>query len=220
MATNENNTQRYLNLWAVVLIIWTVYRINFSFPEYIDEFIAKPIIFLFPVFLYIKNVEKKNFLSGIGFNIKKFIPDFFIGLFVGLIFFSTAVIAKYIRNGSLTPNEFAMFSNATSFGYAALVALATAISEEVLSRGFVLKRLYEDSKNVFSSSFFASILFFILHVPIIFSKTNLSGSYLLFFMTIYLCLGIANSFIFILRKNIVLPILIYAFYSLTISLYF
>jgi membrane protease YdiL (CAAX protease family) len=220
MSTNENNTQRYLNLWAVVLIAWTVYRMNYSFPEYVDEFIAKPIIFLLPVFLYIKNIEKKSFLSGIGFNFKKFIPDLLIGLFVGLFFFSIAVIIKYARTGSLTPNEFAIFGNATSFGYTALVALVTAISEEVLSRGFVLKRLYEDSKNVFSSSFFASILFFILHVPIMFSNSNLSGSYLLFFMTIYLCLGIANSFIFILRKNIVLPILIYAFYSLTISLYF
>lgn len=220
MATNENNTQRYLNLWATILIIWTVYRINFSLPETIEEFIIKPFIFLTPVFIYIKKIEKKNFLSGIGFNIKKFVPDLLIGLFVGLLFFSTAVLIKYARNGSLTTSELMIFGNATTFGYTALIALATAISEEVLSRGFVLKRLYEDSKNVFSSSFFASILFFILHVPIMFSNPNLSGNYLLFFMTIYMCLGVANSFIFILRKNIVLPILIYAFYSLTISLYF
>lgn len=220
MATNENNTQRYLNLWATVLIIWTVYRINFSLPENIEEFIIKPFIFLTPVFLYIKKFEKKSFLSGIGFNIKKFVPDLLIGLFVGLLFFSTAVLLKYARNGSLTPSEFAIFGNASTFGYTVLIALATAISEEVLSRGFVLKRLYDDSKNIISSSFFASILFFILHIPIMFSNSNLSGNYLLFFMTIYLSLGLANSLIFILRKNIVLPVLIYAFYSLTISLYF
>lgn len=220
MATNEVNTQRYLNLWAFILIIWTIYRVKFSFPEGIDELIVKPIIFLIPVFLYIKTVEKKSFFSGIGFNIKKFLPDLVIGLFIGVLFFSAAVILKYLRNGSFTPSEFAIFSNPKLFGYTALIAFATAISEEVLSRGFVLKRLYEDSKNAISSSFFASILFFVLHIPIMFSNSNLSGSYLLFFMSIYLSLGIANSFIFLLRKNIVLPILIYAFYSLTITLYF
>jgi membrane protease YdiL (CAAX protease family) len=159
----QNNTQRYLNLWAFILIIWTIYRVKFSFPEGIDEFIIKPFVFLFPVFIYIKAVEKKNFFSGIGFDIKKFIPDLLIGLLVGLLFFSSAVILKYIRNGTLTPSEMTIFSNPQAFGYAILIAFATAISEEVLSRGFVLKRLYEDSKNVISSSFLSSILFF--HTP-------------------------------------------------------
>lgn len=79
-------------------------------------------------------------------------------------------------------------------------ALATGITEEILSRGFVLKRLYDESKNVYSSSFFASILFFFLHVPILFVDPRINGQMLLMFMTTDLLLSMINGIIFLLQK--------------------
>ncbi len=219
MNKKPNLTQRYLNLWALVLILWSVYRTYFYLPEWFDEFIAKPLIFVLPVILYIKNLEKKPFLEAIWFDKKKFFTDSSIGIIIGIFFFSSAIILKFAKTGSISNEEFQIFGS-TKFLSLVLVALATGISEEVLSRGFVLKRLYEDSKNIFTSSFFASILFFILHIPIMFSNNKLTGNYLVFFMIIYMTLSLANSFIFILRRNIVLPILIYTFYNLTILMYF
>ena len=57
-------TQRALNLWAVILIVWSIYRAYFKLPEWFDEFIAKPIVFVLPVFIYIKTVEKKEIFSS------------------------------------------------------------------------------------------------------------------------------------------------------------
>lgn len=219
MNKKPNLTQRYLNLWALVLILWSIYRTYFYLPEWFDEFIAKPLIFVLPVILYIKNLEKKPFPEAIWFDKKKFFIDSSIGIIIGIFFFSSAIILKFAKTGSISNEEFQIFGS-TKFLSLILVALATGISEEILSRGFVLKRLYEDSKNIFTSSFFASILFFILHIPIMFSNNKLTGNYLVFFMIIYMTLSLANSFIFILRRNIVLPILIYTFYNLTILMYF
>jgi membrane protease YdiL (CAAX protease family) len=98
-------------------------------------------------------------------------------------------------------------------------ALATGISEEILSRGFVLKRLYEDSKNILTSSFFASILFFFLHVPILFTNIKLTGNLLLFFMVTDIILSLFNSFVFLIRKSLFLPIFIHALYNITLLLF-
>ena len=58
-------TQKALNLWAVILIVWSVYRTYFKLPEWFDEFVAKPAVFVLPVFVYIKWVEKKEILSSL-----------------------------------------------------------------------------------------------------------------------------------------------------------
>ena len=55
-------TQKALNLWAVILIVWSVYRTYFKLPEWFDEFVAKPVVFVLPVLVYIKSVEKKEIL--------------------------------------------------------------------------------------------------------------------------------------------------------------
>ncbi|MFA6390687.1 MAG: hypothetical protein WCX78_03025 [Patescibacteria group bacterium] len=61
-------TQKALNLWAVILIIWAIYRTYFKLPEWFDEFIAKPLVFVLPVFIYIRSVEKKEILSALFIN--------------------------------------------------------------------------------------------------------------------------------------------------------
>jgi membrane protease YdiL (CAAX protease family) len=99
------------------------------------------------------------------------------------------------------------------------MALMTGISEEILSRGFVLKWLYAESKNIYTASFFASILFFFLHVPILFTNLKLTGNLLLMFMAMDMILSLVNSFVFLERKNLVLPILIHTFYNLSIILF-
>ena len=209
-------TQKTLNLWAVILIIWAIYRTYFKLPEWFDEFIAKPAVFVLPVIVYIRLVEKKEILSSlfINKNLKSFVKEFFISFGIGLILFLTALLSVYIRFNKV--GLFGHFPTLNQFGLIVLTALATGITEEILSRGFVLKRLYEESKNAYSSTFFASILFFFLHVPILFTNYKLTGDLLLLFLATDMVLSLVNSFVFLERKNLVVPILIHAFYNLAI----
>ncbi|MEK7634207.1 MAG: CPBP family intramembrane glutamic endopeptidase [Patescibacteria group bacterium] len=213
-------TQKALNLWAVILILWSVYRTYLKLPEWFDEFIAKPLVFVLPVLVYIRSVEKKEILSSlfINKNLKSFVKEFFISFGVGLILLLTALLSVYLRFQKV--GLFDHFPNIGQLGLIFAMALATGITEEILSRGFVLKRLYEESKNAYSSTFFASILFFFLHVPILFASSKINGGMLLMFMATDLLLSMVNGLIMIHRKSLTVPILIHAFYNVVVALSF
>ena len=189
-------------------------------PDWFDEFIAKPFVFVLPVFYYVTSVDKKTIYEYFFFNtkLKEVIKDFFYSLAVGVIFLLTSMAASYFRTG-----KFAFLGTIptfSGFAYIVILALATGVTEEILSRGFVLRKLYEESRNVLSSTFFASILFFFLHVPILFTNIRVTGNMLLVFMITDLLLSMVNGLIFLQRKSLIVPILIHAFYNIIIALSF
>lgn len=215
MSRSKSHTERVLNVWAVSLIIWSLYRAYFkvSLDPLIDELIAKPLVFLLPLYVFISRYEKKPFWESLGFTKHRAVREIFYGLLVGSIFFAGGIIATGIK---FNPRVF--FES--KFLITALIAFAASFSEEILSRGFVLKRLYDDSKNMFTSSFLASILFFFLHVPILFTSPNMTGMLLLKVMLTDIVLSLAVSFVFLARKeNIIMPIMIHALYTLSLFLF-
>lgn len=219
MKEKVSPTQRALNVWAIILIVWAVYRAKFHLPDWFDEFIAKPIVFIFPVYYYITHYEKQNFFTSIYLKTKSIFNDIFIGFMIGGGFFLISIFANYFKF-----NKFFLLRENINLTVLAillivLMALATGISEEILSRGFILKRLYQESKNIYTSSFFASMLFFFLHVPILFTNSRINGNLLLMFMVTDMILSLVNSFIFLERKSLVLPILIHTFYNLSLILF-
>ncbi len=218
--TTSSYIERVLNVWAIVLIIWSIYRSTFhtDFPIWFDEFIAKPLIFLLPIHIFIKRNEKKNFFTAVGLIRRSAGREMIVGVALGLIFFLAGAIGVALHEG--TPLfSFLALIHGKKVLYFGIIALATSVSEEILSRGFVLKRLYADSKNIYSSSFFASVLFFFLHIPILFTLTSVTGTLLLQVMITDIVLSLIVSFLFLRRKNLVVPIFVHAFYSLSIYLF-
>lgn len=213
MKKDTSPNQKMLNTWAIVVIIWSVYRSYFSteLPIWIDELIAKPAVFLIPVWYYITKIEKGKFLHSVDLKIGK-TKDIIFGLLAGFIVFGVGIIAFYLKNNASLP----AFSS--SVYYYTLIALASSFSEEILSRGFVLKRLYEESKNIYTSVFFASFLFFMLHIPILFSNPAMHGALLIQVMILDLLLSFGVSLAYLQRKNVIVAIIIHAFYNLGIYL--
>lgn len=211
MTEKTSPLQKALNLWAIILIVWAFYRAKFQMPVWFDELIAKPLVFVLPVFWYIVKKEKTTIIKGIDLRLKNIGPDLLRGMIIGLVFVFTAVVSSYFSRQKINlpqPNQW--FSLIT-------LGLATAISEEILSRGFVLKRLYQESKNVLSSSFFASVLFFFLHIPILFTSAKITGNILLLVMGVDIVFSFINSLVFI-EYGLTLSILIHLFYNLSLSL--
>ncbi len=207
--------QKTLNFWAIILIIWSIYRANFRLPETIDELLIKPMVFILPVYFFITHWEKRAFFTSVDLRFSSFKKDGLIGVTIGVLFFLVGILANYIKHAYriVLPSV-----TSTTMIMALILAVATSISEEILSRGFVLKRLYQESKNVLSASFLASVLFFFLHVPILFTNIKITGGMILFIMATDIVLSLLISFIYLERKSLLPAILIHAFYNF--SLYF
>lgn len=212
--------QNVLNIWAIIMILWALYRWHYqtSLPIWVDEFIAKPLVFITPIFFYITRIEKRKFLEGVTLN--KPLPTKYIytGIAIGIVFFITGFLSFFLKEQSLSIQS-VLSHLSTPLWLLIIVAIATSISEEIVSRGFVLKRLYEDSKNMYSSAFMASILFFFMHIPIFFTNQNIVGTSLLQIMATDLLFSLAVSFIYMQSKNLYLPILIHALYNISIYLF-
>lgn len=217
MKERVSPTQRALNIWAIILIAWSIYRAwaGTEFSPLIDEFIAKPIIFLVPIYYYIVHVEKKNFWQGIEAKFKNVHNDIFLGISIGGVFLLTAVFAHWFKFQSFDAVVTKITDPMFVLTYVA-ISFASSFSEEIVSRGFILQRLYHESKSQFKSIVIASLLFFFLHIPILFTMDSITGETLLQVMFTDFMLSIAVSILYLQKRDVFLPILIHAFYNLSI----
>ncbi len=201
--------ERVFNIWGLVLILWSLYRSYFgtALPVWFDEFIAKPAIFLTPVFLFIRHYDKQSLLTVFGSGHRINSTDVVVGLAAGSVFFIVGAL-----NGTMTVKP------VSETVYIILIALCSSVVEEILSRGFVLRKLYENSRKFVTSIIFASVLFFIIHVPILFTDPAMHGSILIRAMFVNLILSGVVSTVFLIRRgNLTAPILIHALYVMSVA---
>src|SRR5205823_1083129 len=87
--------QNMLNVWAIIMIIWALYRWYFktSLPVWFDEFVAKPFVFIMPIYLYITQAEKKSFFGGVSLNKPIKVQSILIGFVIGIVFFITGFMS-------------------------------------------------------------------------------------------------------------------------------
>ena len=208
-------TQRMLNVWAIILIIWSFYRAIFKsdLPLWFNEFIAKPLVFLLPIYWYITKTEKKPFLRGVGFKKKKVMIDILFGLGIGSLFIAVAVLTR-ITKGMTFPS-LDISPEAIIWIFSTLMAAAT---EQILSTGFIFKRLSDESKNIFRPLMISTLLFFFLHVPALFGADKIVGSTLVQMMILNTIISLITSVVFLLRKNTVASILVHALYLLSLPI--
>lgn len=209
------STQRILNVWAIILIIWSFYRATFKsdLPLWFDEFIAKPIVFILPVYWYITRTEKKRFLRSVGFKRNKALTDVLFGLGIGSLFIGVAVLTR-ITKGLAFPS-FTISPEVIIWIFATVM---TAVSEQILSTGFIFKRLSDESKNVFKPLLISALLFFFLHVPAMFGVDKIAGSTLVQMLILNTVMSLTTSVVFLLRKNTIAPILVHAMYLLSLPI--
>ena len=204
-----SHIEKVLNVWAIILLLWSVYRGVFKVDLgiWFDELIAKPLIFLYPAYYFIVNVEKKRFFDGISLRRRSILTDVSAGILVGVIFF----VIGYINAGM-------KFTGAVSMQII-VIALAAAFTEEAIARGFVLTRLYDHYKNKIIAAILASVLFFIMRIPMIFTNPALVGADLVQAMVMNIVLSIIISLLFLERPRLLFAVAIHAMYILSAYLF-
>jgi hypothetical protein len=208
-------TQKMLNIWAIILIIWSFYRATFKteLPIWFDEFIAKPAVFLIPIYWFITNSKNKHFLKGIGLVKKNIYKDILFGLGIGSLFLIIAVLTRLIKG-----IPFPLFRISPEAIIWVLSTIMAATIEQTLSTGFVFKRLLEHSKGILKPLLISALLFFFLHIPVLFGVDKISTSTLIQMMVLNTVISITTSVVFLMRKNTVAPIIVYALYLLSLPI--
>lgn len=204
-------------LWAWILLFWSLYRYFVHLPEWADEFVIKPLVFVAPVLWYVIKKERRS-LTSLGLTTKHVFTSIYIGLGFGFIFALEGLAANAIKYGKLTIAPIAAFDQ---YGLIVLMllSLATAISEEILSRGFLFTRIYEKTKSLPYASILSTLMFVCLHVPILLTSLKLQGFTLVLFFVTNLVLGFANSLLMYNTRSVVAPILVHLFWNMTVALY-
>ncbi len=215
--TRNIKLEHIYTIWGLIVIIWALYRVKMNFPEWIDEMVAKPIVFLGPVLVYVLFAEKRN-LSSIGWAAGKFARDLLIGVGFGLFFAIEGILANAVKYGSFSLVPKPALGNvgiihAVAFGFLA------ALIEETLIRGFLFTRLKKEYKNLFKALIVSSVMYLTLLVPAIFALTRLSGTTLIIFLSTNIIMSFANTMIFNETKTITVPTLIHSFWNVAVVLY-
>lgn len=203
-------------LWAWILLAWALYRYFVHVPEWADEFIFKPLVFVAPVIWYVRTVEKQK-LATLGLTMRNFFTSVYIGLGFGAVFAIEGLITHMIKYGQFDVTPIGAFQQ---YGFSLLIlSLATAFSEELLSRGFVFNRILEKTRNLPWATMLSALMFVSLHIPILVTSNKLTGMTLILFFVTDLILAVANSLLFYNTGSLVAPILVHIFWNMTVALY-
>lgn len=205
-------TQKALSFWGGILIVWSLYRSYFRLPIEIDELIVKPLVFVLPIIYFIQKIEKKNPFKSLWLDLKKLPTDLLISLGFFLILL---LIYAFLATNNLLSFE---IKNLHNLGKILLINFSTAFTEDTLSLGFVLKKLYEEKKNLLNSVFLSAVLYFILRIPVLFTEPSLTGQALLYTMLTSFLLSFSLGIVFLIRKSLWLPIFLHFFYLISLDL--
>jgi membrane protease YdiL (CAAX protease family) len=210
----ENLFKHAIYLFTFLLLVWGFYRLIFKLPDEVEEFFIKPIIWILPV-LYLLKVERAN-LSSIGITLKNLDKAIFYGGGIGLVLAAEALIVNFIKYGvlNINPNLTSSFLLSTL-----IISIATAISEEIVFRGYIFTRIASVLKDELFANNITAILWSFIHIPIVIFINHYdptTSAIYLFIVTLY---GFGAGFVYARTKNILAPILLHLLWQWPIILF-
>jgi len=214
---NEGPLVGVFRTWGWILLIWCLYRYFTKLPEAVDELIFKPLIFVVPVLFYVLRIEKRS-ITSLGLHTKNLAISLYTGLGIGFLFAIEGIVANFIKYGQLSINPLAVLK---TYGlWFVVISFVTAVTEEVLARGFLFSRFFEKSKeNLIYATIYSSMMFLALHIPILLTSHKFQGSTLLLYFITTIVISFANSIVYRYTKSLVAPVLIHFFWNMTLALY-
>lgn len=198
-------------LWCI-RELWLVQFLDMmdAVPRAITSATIKIIIWVIPVILLVKFLERSNPFSYLGLrhhvkNVLKWIG------WASLVLLFYLVLNMTILNNKIDFQlEFHEWLN---------VVLLVGITEEIVFRGFILRKLM-DSFRFYIANIITALLFLSIHFPIWFYKGLFESPNILSSMLTVFVLGIIFGFIYKKSKSLWSVIIIHSLYNLFVSLFY
>ena len=192
------SVMRVLILYILITAVWAGYRYFFVLPEWVDEFIAKPIIYLVPVLFVTLSLEK-NSIESLGITRHKYWLYALMGLGLGLLLLFESVMTRYFKNGSvqllsLTPPSLVLNL---------FIAFATGLVEEITFRGYFFRRIMWAWDNEIIANILSTVFFTVEHLPLAIFALHYSGMQLVTYSLEIYVLGTIFAYVFARAETIV-----------------
>jgi membrane protease YdiL (CAAX protease family) len=204
-----------VTVYSVYLILtWAFYRFLFRLPDQVEELVVKPIIWLAPVFWF---VRKEGFgISSLGFTFKKLFPAIYLSIGLGSIFVAEGLLTNFLKYGG-----FNFGANLGSVPFMASLGLSfiTAFSEETAFRGYIFGRLLMVFKNELVANVIQTLLWTAIHIPIVFFVWGYGLSQGIIYLSLTALFGLGSAFIFARTRNIAGPVLLHVLWEWPIILF-
>lgn len=198
--------------YVIIFVFWGLYRLVFRLPEEIEETLLKPMVFIGAVLFVERPKRWLNFFCNVWGK-----GDIgragLLGLLFGLGYVLFYGIASFLTFGSLSLGSELANSLWVSF---VTIGLATAVWEEWVFAGYIYQRLAQAWRSVWPARLTTAVLFALVHAPILIFWYKFTGNLLLFQLTLLFVLGLGNTVLMGLSKNLLAPILSHALWGIAI----
>lgn len=204
-----------MKAYALIFVLWGLYRLIFRLPEEIEETFLKPFVFVGAI-LFIEHPKKavKFFLDVWGRG--KWLPSMFLGLIFGLIYVTFYGVSSILTFGKL---ELGNDVIASMWGSFLGISLVTAVWEEWVFSGYMLKAFNAAFRSVWVARITTAFLFALIHVPILLFWYKFTPGVMLFQFGLLFLLGIGNTILMGLSKNLLAPVLSHTLWGVAIFLF-
>jgi hypothetical protein len=216
LSREKLSPKRVLALFSFIFILWTFYRYLPEPPAWVSELVLKPVVWLLPTFWLIRKIEKQP-LSSVGITRKNLLLAFYWGIGLGLVFilegFLTNILAY--RGFRLMGSEFSLLN----FLGTLVLSFATAISEEIVFRGYIFNRLRHFWKKAWLANLLSSLLFILIYLPVAIFVLGYTPWLMLVYLVFVFIFSLASGFVFSRTNNILASILLHVFWSWPVILF-
>ncbi|OGM19882.1 hypothetical protein A2686_01410 [Candidatus Woesebacteria bacterium RIFCSPHIGHO2_01_FULL_38_10] len=199
---------------AYLLVVWGFYRVLFKLPEEVEELVIKPLVWLTPLYFFLK--KERLGLTSLGITFKNLFPAIYLSLILGIIFAIEGIMVNFVRYEEL---DFSANIGKNPLLIALGLSLATAISEEISFRGYLFARIWHILKNEWKANLLLSFFWGIIHIPISLFWWKLDFTELTGYIILTIFFGIGSSFVFARTKNVFSSILLHVLWEWPIILF-
>jgi membrane protease YdiL (CAAX protease family) len=206
---------KYVTIYiAYLIIVWAFYRFLFQFPDNIEEFVIKPIVWLLPILYFLR--KERAGLASLGITFKNLFPAIYFSLGLGSVFVIEGLLANYLKYGYLNFGaNIGSLPLMSSLG----LSFATAFSEETAFRGYIYSRLVSVLKGSWAANLIQTAAWTAIHVPIAFFIWKYTLPQALIYLSITAIFGLGSAFIFGRTKNIFGSIFLHVLWEWPIILF-
>lgn len=204
-------------LFSYVFTLWALYRyFPGLLPEWVEELILKPLIWLPPTFWFVRKIEKEP-LSSLGLTRKNLFPAVYWGIGLGLVFAFEGLLANIAKYQGL--QLVSLDYGWGGFLIALVLSLGTAFSEELVFRGYIFTRLWRLWQKEWLANLVSAFLFVLIHLPISVFTLSYTPVVMLAYLFLVFVFGFASAFVFARTQNLTASVLLHVFWSWPIILF-